>query len=341
MRYVVAPLIAAACWFVTAAPLSAADWSIEFAALPGGVVEVFEEQGRALVLTRSGGFFRIGETAAGKTVTERLGSYQRPSPLRRPDMLPDGIVTVGTNDIGEAYLTGPTSRYRHGVLGDAIEASGLRVRSKSGSVFDVKLPPDSVFEDIAPRLYDIDGDGRDEVLIVRSYVDAGAALAVFGLRDRKLALVAETAPIGQPNRWLNPVGVADFDGDGRPEIALVKTPHIGGVLELYKLDGGTLTMAHSARGFSNHFIGSRDLYLSYLTDMNGDGIVDIVLPSADRGALRVLSFAGGAFNELGESPLPARVSTRIAVINPASGAFAFGLADGALAIVRKHTSASP
>ncbi len=341
MRFFVAPLIVAAGWVATAAPLSAAEWSIELATLPGGVVDLFEDQGKIVALTRSGAFFRIGESAVGQTVTERLGSYRQQTPMRRPDMLPDGIVTSGRGDLTEAYLTGPTSRYRHGVLGDAIEASGLSVRSRSGAILEFKLPPDSVFEDLAPRLHDIDGDGRDEILVVRSYLDAGAALAVLGVKDGKLELIAETAPIGQPNRWLNPIGVADFDGDGRPEVALVKTPHIGGILEVYELGGRELKMEHSARGFSNHFIGSRDLDLSHLADMDGDGIADIVVPSADRSALRVVSFAGGVFKDLGESPLPARVSTRMAVIDLDSGAFAFGLASGVLAIVHKRAPASP
>ncbi len=41
--------------------------------------------------------------------------------------LPDGIITRGNKNIREAWLTGPTRRYSHGILGDAIEAAGLSV----------------------------------------------------------------------------------------------------------------------------------------------------------------------------------------------------------------------
>ncbi|PMR68583.1 hypothetical protein CR158_22340 [Halomonas heilongjiangensis] len=40
-----------------------------------------------------------------------------------------------------------------------------------------------------------------------------------------------------PNRWLNPVGVADLSGNGEAEIAAVTTPHIGGVLRVYRRSG--------------------------------------------------------------------------------------------------------
>ena len=36
--------------------------------------------------------------------------------------LPDGVVSTGSNDVAEAWLTRPTTRYAHGILGDAIEA---------------------------------------------------------------------------------------------------------------------------------------------------------------------------------------------------------------------------
>jgi len=59
-----------------------------------------------------------------------------------------------------------------------------------------------------------------------------------------------------PNRWLNPLGVGDFDGDGRLDIALVATPHIGGRLRLYRYQPGRLTLFAERSGVSTHRIGS-------------------------------------------------------------------------------------
>jgi len=119
-------------------------------------------------------------------------------PARRADMLPDGIVTEGGKDVSAAWLTGPTRRYGHAVLGDAVEAGGLRAEMSDGRILSFKLPMESVFEDRRVRLADLDGDGGDELVVVRSYLDRGAALAILRPGREGLSIVAETAPIGLP-----------------------------------------------------------------------------------------------------------------------------------------------
>ncbi|MDE0726562.1 MAG: VCBS repeat-containing protein [Alphaproteobacteria bacterium] len=140
------------------------------------------------------------------------------------ERLPDGLVTMGQRDIAAAWLTGPSRIYGHGVLGDAIEATGLAVKMRDGRDLSHRLRGASVFEDRRARLADLDGDGRDEIIVVRSCLARGAALAVFRVVGNRLEWVTETPPIGMAHRWLNPAGVADFDGDGRLELALVVTP---------------------------------------------------------------------------------------------------------------------
>ena len=227
---------------------------------------------------------------------------------RRPGMLPDGVVVRARGIIRAAWLTGPTRRYRHGVLGDAIEASGLAAETADKRVLTIALGPDAVFEDRYPRPHDLDGDGNDELLLVKSTFDGGAALVVAGLRDGKLALLAESAPIGLARRWLNPVGAADFDGDGRIETAHVETPHIGGVLVISRRDGSRLSTLHRVAGFSNHQIGSRELRLSAIFDADGDGTPDLLVPDASRRSLRIVGFSGGRFRELARVPFRASVA---------------------------------
>lgn len=237
---------------------------------------------------------RVVESPGVAFAPRTAGALSRPA-----GALPDGRPGLGVGELAIAWLTGPTTRYGHGVLGDAVEAGGLLVIAKDGRRFDLTLPDDSVFEDLKPRLADLDGDGCDEVVVVRSYVAAGAALAVLGVVGDALRLRAETPPIGRPYRWLNPLGAGDFDGDGRIELAYVETPHIGGILRIWRLEGGRLVELGSLGGFSNHAIGSRTLGLSALLDLDGDGSVELILPDAGRRRLRLISFAGGAFRELG------------------------------------------
>ena len=250
---------------------------------------------------------------------------------------PDAVVSHGEGVIREAWLIGPTGRYGHGVLGDAIEGSGVRVTTASGGTLEAVLDTESVFEDRLARLADLTGDGEDEIMIVRSYLSAGAALSVYGVRGGALVRIAEAPPIGRPSRWLNPVGVADFDGDGAPEAAAVITLHIGGVLKIYALRGAVLVEMGAAPGFSNHAIGSRELGLSAIVDANGDGVPDMMVPDARRRAIRIVTFAGGVFAEIARLPLPARVQTALVPLPGDSRwpAIAVGLEDGTLALIHR------
>jgi hypothetical protein len=238
----------------------------------------------AEVVTPGGRAYRRVGLRSGVPVLYRAPDFTLKVAGRRPAMPPDGIVTEGGKDIAAAWLTGPTRRYDHGVLGDGVEASGLRAELRDGRVLSFKLPADSVFEDRRVRLADLDGDGGDELLVVRSYLDRGAALAVLRPDGEGLSIVAETAPIGLPYRWLNPAAVADFDGDGRLEIALVAIPHIGGILKIYELRRGRLVEEGLAAGFSNHAMAA-------VVDW-GRGPI-LLLPDARRRALRQINFRRG------------------------------------------------
>ncbi|MEP4379036.1 MAG: VCBS repeat-containing protein [Alphaproteobacteria bacterium] len=259
------------------------------------------------------------------------------SASRPADILEDGDVTYGGSDIARAWLTDPTERYAHGVLGDAIEAGGLALERADGGIARYKLDAGSVFEDRRVRLIDLDGDGRDEAIVVQSYLDAGAALAVFGLADSGVAFLSEVPAIGRANRWLNPVGAADFDGDGWTEIAFVETPHIGGTLRLYEFRDRTLHADHAARGFSNHGIGSREQDLAAVHDWTGDGVADIAVPGARRRALRFVTFADGRLHDFDGIPHDQLIVTAVrpATLDGSGVVYAvYGLADGTIIAAR-------
>ena len=246
-------------------------------------------------------------------------------------MLPDGEVTEGHGNIRRAWLTGPTERYDHGILGDRIEASGVAVEGGSGRTLHFNLGNDAVFEDRRARIYDLDDDGADEIIVVQSFLDAGAALAVLEARGDALNLAAATEPIGLPHRWLNPAGAGDFDGDGRSEVAYVETPHIGGTLRLYEYDGTRLVADGAAKGFSDHAIGTRVQDLAATIDWNGDGVLDLLVPDGRRQDLRIVTFAGGRFRELEriDNPQPIATAVLAAWLDGSDRvAVVYGLADG-------------
>jgi len=158
-----------------------------------------------------------------------------------------GIVT--------SWYDGGTDRYRHGVLGDDVEPSILRVTSNAGCTYSVELEESQVFEDIQTRLANIDQLPGDEVITIRSHESYGAQVAVYQLGDNGLELLTETPYIGTSYRWLAPVGIADFNNDGDMDIAFVDRPHLAKTLRVWTYRGGELREIANGRGYTNHRIG--------------------------------------------------------------------------------------
>ncbi|MEZ5810728.1 MAG: hypothetical protein R3D45_04860 [Rhizobiaceae bacterium] len=233
---------------------------------------------------------------------------EAPKPL---DGLPDGRIAIApVGDIRHAWYGRPTSRYDHGVLGDAIEAGSLIAETADGRRHEFVLDPSYVFEDLTPRLADLDGDGRNEIVAIRTSLDRGAAIAVYGVVGGALVERAATDEIGRSHRWLNIAGIADYTGSGRLAIAWVETPHIGGILRMGEFANGKIqVLPRRYEGFSNHFIGSRELNLSVTDDFDGDGVADLALPSANRRALVIV--AGGEARTIA---LPGQVGYALALV---------------------------
>ena len=56
----------------------------------------------------------------------------------------------------------------------------MKVRLQDGAVLAHRLPSYSVYEDLEPRIIDLNGE--EMVLAVRAYLNAGAAIAVYRRR---------------------------------------------------------------------------------------------------------------------------------------------------------------
>lgn len=169
----------------------------------------------------------------------------------------DGILLPGLH----VYYTAPTQRYDHGILGDAIEWGALTYVGQGSAAHgpyifeEITLPAKRVFEDIAPRLVDLDGDGVAEIITVETHVKKGAQLAIYGLVDGALEKITATPHIGRSHRWLAPIGAADLDGDGHVEIAYIDRPHLARLLKIWRFKGGKLSLVAERGGLTNHKIG--------------------------------------------------------------------------------------
>lgn len=259
--------------------------------LPKGIVTDQLESG-VFVKTCEGEYasvrFQNGEVSLIETHS-KVPSRQLNA--KKTDLIDSEVSSSET--IRAAWLTGSTNRYRHAILGDDIEASGLAVIDRAGKRYNLELDQNSVFEDRKVRIADLDKDGQEELIVVRSYLNSGAALAVYGIRNNKLVSIAETPSIGLSNRWLNPAVIADVDNDGELEIAYVETPHIGGILHVLNLRKNKLVYKYKSFSTSNHAIGSRVQELAAAVDWNSDGVIDIAVPNANRSGIKIFSYAKG------------------------------------------------
>jgi len=158
-------------------------------------------------------------------------------------------------DITHARYAEPTTRYAHGVLGDAVEWGALDLTLTDGSVRRFQLPETRVFEDTRPRLADIDMDGAPEVIVVETEMTLGAQLAIYDETGK----IAATDNIGRSNRWLAPAGAGDLDGDGHVEIAYVDRPHLARELKVLRYRNGTLEPVARVTGVTNHRIGDSEI----------------------------------------------------------------------------------
>jgi hypothetical protein len=110
-----------------------------------------------------------------------------------------------------------------------------------------------------------------------------------------------------------------------------------GRLEILAWSRDELKVVDSADGFSNHVFGSEDQDLSAVASVDGDRIPDLVLPSADRDEMRMVTAAGGKVRTLATLPLPARVVTNIGILEKGTRpSFATGLDDGSLLGIAKQ-----
>lgn len=276
-----------------------------------------QASGRFIYITENGDLVVVHEDSATQLAIDAL-------PDSRISVSRDGLISV---------LAEPTLRYQHGVLGDNLEAGRLIIidPTQEAVIGVAVIDEPSVIEGIAAPWVDVDGDGREELLVTVSNADVGARLAVF---DRGGKLVAQSPPIGRGNRWRNQLGATDTGPRGEIELVDVRVPHIGGVVEYFRLDGSELALVAEQSGFTSHRLGSRNLDMALAGDVTGDGSVDVIVPTTDLDALGVLSRTPGGTDVTAELPLPGRLTTNVAGASLRDGslAIAAGTSEGVLRI---------
>jgi hypothetical protein len=299
--------------------------------------------------------------AADGTATFVTPPLETASPLTHPVALSDGRIAFvdGNGDLvfwdgGESarlavgalpdarilrdeadrllLLTGPTTRYPHGALGDEVEAAAVTLVETAPEPRIARIisaPGEAVIEGIAPIWADLTGDGARKIVVTLSDADQGARLAVF---DESGVQVAGGPAVGQGFRWRHQIAVAPFGPSGEVELADVLTPHIGGTVEFFRLNGGALALAAGVPGYTSHVIHTRNLDLSLAGDFDGDGAVELLVLNPSRTELTAIARTERGAAAEWTLPLGGELATNLAAVETADGgiALAAGRADRVL-----------
>ena len=247
--------------------------------------------------------------------------------------LPDArLITDGGTRI--AVLTAPTNRYRHGVLGDQIEASAITIVSTKPSpqiIRTIEIDFPWVVEGIAPIWADLNGDSVRELIVTLSSPSDGGKIVVYN-EDGSIA--AEGPGIGRGFRWRNQMAVAPYGPKGELELSAVKTPHIGGTVEFFRWREDRLEIVASIPGFTSHVIRSRNLDLNVSGNFLGTNKPIVLLPNNRRTVLNGIQHTEQGARVALTLPIGAPLSSNPASVPLADGriAVAIGRSDGILRV---------
>ena len=223
------------------------------------------------------------------------------------DLLPDArLARLDKNRV--VTLGGATTRYSHGALGDEVEASELLIVRTDEPAIErrIEIPAPRVVEGVGPLVTDLGGERA--IVVTESGPADGAALVAYRPDGSTLA---RGDPIGTGFRWRHQVAAAPFGPDGEREIAVVKTPHIGGTVEFYGRRGDSLDIVAEVSGASSHAFGSRNLDGGVAADADRDGRTELVVPDDNRGTLRGVERRGDSAVVEWSVPIGGSLSTNV------------------------------
>lgn len=220
------------------------------------------------------------------------------------------------------------------MLGDDIEAtviSLVETKPKPQLVTTISITAGQVIEGIAPIWVDLNGDEERDIVVTLSDAGRGAQLVVF---DDEGEMIAASEPIGQGFRWRHQIAVASFGPEGEMEVADVLTPHLGGVVEFFQVEGDSLEIQAQIEGYTSHLLGSRNLDMAAAGDFDGDGMIELLLPNQALSELGAIQRLDGDAIVDWVLPLDGQLNTNVGATTLDDGSILVGIgrSDGVLRV---------
>ena len=285
--------------------------------LPDGRVLAVDPNGRRLLrLDRT---LRVQASVASSVL-----------PDAEPTPLADGSVAIPSE---------PTLRYRHGVLGDEVEAAAATLLDPATLEPRARwdAPADVVIEE--RRLLPFPAAGPGGLVATLSGGGDGGALAVLAYEAEdpasELDVVARAPGLGRERRWRHVLGASG------PRIYAVATPHIGGPLERFSFTP-TTEGAHLAREaydlpVTSHRIGRRELDLGRLlprASADPNDLDLLLLPGRDLASLHLVACERAGCGVASSVELPAPLAAAPWVERTAGAGVRVWAADAAGGLMR-------
>lgn len=249
---------------------------------------------------------------------------------------PDARIVLSDDGRIAVYANATNQRYVHGIMGDDIEGASLVVLHINDEqleiVEQIDLDGDAVYEGLSPMWADINQDGVQDLVTTVSDGQSGSRIRVYLFTENGI-LTVDGQAIGQANRWQHQLAWGAFGANGEMQLVDVLTPHIGGWVRFYEFDGTQLVIQTQLIGYTSHVIGSRNLDMAVAGDFDGDGQLEIILPSQDRQRIAGIRNSDTGAVVAWELELDGTLVTNLAGLNTPSGlALAVGRDDGTLRV---------
>lgn len=238
--------------------------------------------------------------------------------------LPDARILVDERE-RLLLLTGPTRRYPHGVLGDAIEAASFTIVDTKGEpdvVAKVSVDDNEVIEGTSLIWVDVNGDQEREIICTVAAPGLGARLRIY---QESGEILAEGPVIGRSFRWRNQAAFFQDPQSSKWLLTDVLTPHIGGTLEFFEWTGQRLKLAGSHFGVTSHRIGSRNLDWALGGPFGLQGQFVMLQPHDARNHLVAVGMKEDATFLHWSLPLGGEIRTNLSSAQTPSGQVALGV----------------